>query len=516
MTTEQQQPPPPALELGAVLQSQLQAFFKRTVKDHATRQKHRLELQLGSAASSFQSTSLSSSSSSSSRLPPPSLSPSALNYRIASLKAEAGYLESTSDLGSLSLLRAHAQAGDVVSLLSVFKFRRSRSYPPVRTDPSITGTRLSCAHDDYLIVLRGLTHARATGKSSWYIVYNRIDSVCHSLLRDMKSFGKPIDEETLCGILGAYSRAATVPATFEHKSSSTSSSSSGGEGIGGNPGKLEAARIVSSALSLLSDARDGNLYGHKPVAITTKLVNRVLQISCRSNELERAFDILYMFFIEKTVPTMSGGDGDRQFKGGLSSSSSSSSSPPPRHNSLSPDAVTFNTLLNGFARRGDVRSCLDVIAAMSSNGVTADSVTVEALVLAAMQSYYSYDDDKKSQQGGGGGGMGGVGGAISAVQSCWNQYNVLPRPTILYEVLEMSLAKGEVYEAKRCVFLLRQIVGTVPPAVTQVEQSLGGVEHKKRGEVLFKSLRMYRKDERFSKEAIKALFAKYNFSTDKM
>ena len=54
--------------------------------------------------------------------------------------------------------------------------------------------------------------------------------------------------------------------------------------------------------------------------------------------------------------------------------------------------------------------------------------------------------------------LGDVTTAITFVQDCFNQYSIVPPYTTHLKILEMSLGRGLVYEARRHVFVIRQFM----------------------------------------------------------
>lgn len=108
-------------------------------------------------------------------------------------------------------------------------------------------------------------------------------------------------------------------------------------------------------------------------------------------------------------------------------------------NGIEPDVVAYNTLLYGLARVGDAPTMKDYFNKMLSNNIQPTKDTVEAIVTGLLN-------------------LGDVTSAITFVQDSFNQYSVLPPYTTHLKILEISLGRGLVYEAKRHVFVIQQLM----------------------------------------------------------
>jgi pentatricopeptide repeat protein len=100
--------------------------------------------------------------------------------------------------------------------------------------------------------------------------------------------------------------------------------------------------------------------------------------------------------------------------------------------------VSYNILLTGLARVGDVRTMQDVTGRMLSSGLKPNSSTVRAIVTGLLN-------------------LGDVGSAITVVQDSFNQHGVLPPVTTLVTIVEHCLSRDMVFEAKRCVYFVQQL-----------------------------------------------------------
>jgi pentatricopeptide repeat protein len=106
---------------------------------------------------------------------------------------------------------------------------------------------------------------------------------------------------------------------------------------------------------------------------------------------------------------------------------------------IEPDAVAYNTLLYGLARAGDAPTMKEYFNKMNSKNIQPTKETVDAIVTGLLN-------------------LGDVTTAITFVQDCFNQYSVLPPYTAHLKILEMSLGRGLVYEARRHVFVIQQLM----------------------------------------------------------
>ena len=82
-----------------------------------------------------------------------------------------------------------------------------------------------------------------------------------------------------------------------------------------------------------------------------------------------------------------------------------------------PKAASFNIVIWSFARIGDSQSCIDILTMMNNRGVTPDSSTANAITVAHL-----FNSD--------------IHGSISAVQSIWNMYQVLPSVENMFKIIQ--------------------------------------------------------------------------------
>lgn len=106
---------------------------------------------------------------------------------------------------------------------------------------------------------------------------------------------------------------------------------------------------------------------------------------------------------------------------------------------LQPNKLSYNLILSGLARVGDIVSAQNYYQKMTMKSkLQPDSFTVRAIV----EGLLNLADGP---------------GAITATQDFFNQHNVLPPMSTHCKILETCLATGMVYEAKRYVYFIQQL-----------------------------------------------------------
>jgi pentatricopeptide repeat protein len=143
-------------------------------------------------------------------------------------------------------------------------------------------------------------------------------------------------------------------------------------------------------------------------------------------------------------------------------------------NNIEPDIVAYNVLLIGLARVGDVPTMREYFRQLITNGLTPSKETIEAIVDGLLN-------------------LGDVVSAVSFCQDSFNQYSVLPPYTTHIKILEFSLARGLVYEAKRHVSFMQQLWKWEP--------------NKYHSEEFCKVMNLTQKNPNLSREALEKLFA---------
>ena len=107
-------------------------------------------------------------------------------------------------------------------------------------------------------------------------------------------------------------------------------------------------------------------------------------------------------------------------------------------NGIQPDIVAYNTLLIGLSKVGDVPKMKDYTRLLLANNLEPNKETTQAIIDSLLN-------------------LGDVGTAITVCQDYFNQYSVLPPYTTHLKILEITLGRGLVFEAKRHVSFIQQL-----------------------------------------------------------
>lgn len=143
-------------------------------------------------------------------------------------------------------------------------------------------------------------------------------------------------------------------------------------------------------------------------------------------------------------------------------------------NGIEPDIVAYNILLMGLARVGDVPTMKDYFRQLLSNNLDPTKETIEAVVDGLLN-------------------LGDVGGAITFCQDSFNQHSVLPPYTSHLKILEFTLGRGLVYEAKRHVSFIQQL--------------WKWEKNKYHSDDVVRMMELTQKNPKLSKEALQKMFA---------
>jgi pentatricopeptide repeat protein len=150
-------------------------------------------------------------------------------------------------------------------------------------------------------------------------------------------------------------------------------------------------------------------------------------------------------------------------------------------NNVEPDIVSYNILLIGLSRVGDVPTMREYFRQLISKELSPTKETIEAVVDGLLN-------------------LGDVVSAVSFCQDSFNQYSVLPPYTTHIKIIEFCLARGLVYEAKRHVFFIQQLWKWQP--------------NKYHSEEFCKIMDLTQKNPNLSKEALQNLFAYFGESLE--
>jgi pentatricopeptide repeat protein len=177
-------------------------------------------------------------------------------------------------------------------------------------------------------------------------------------------------------------------------------------------GQLQLAResdpeysVALSALFSFAESLQAGACGHVPITLDVVSHNMLMRACVRRGALWRA-----MYVID-TVMASAG---------------------------VRPNTASFNYLLQGLARVGDVTTSQEYYHRMIQFGLNPDAYTVKAIVEGFIN-------------------LGDLPGAVTAAQDFFNQYGVLPPITTHLQILEHCLGLGLVYEAKRYVYFIQQL-----------------------------------------------------------
>jgi len=165
-----------------------------------------------------------------------------------------------------------------------------------------------------------------------------------------------------------------------------------------------------TAAFAFADSLTHGACGHAPIKLDVSSWNTLIKASCYRGAIWRALEIL-----NDTMP----------------------------RNNIEPDIYSYNTILAALARLGDKDFMREMLTAMTNKGIISDKCTVQALV----DGYLNAGD---------------ISGAVTLVQDMWNQHHVLPPYTSHLKIIEFALATELVYEAKRHVYLIQQLMKWKP------------------------------------------------------
>uniref|UniRef100_A0A7S2U743 Pentacotripeptide-repeat region of PRORP domain-containing protein n=1 Tax=Attheya septentrionalis TaxID=420275 RepID=A0A7S2U743_9STRA len=173
-----------------------------------------------------------------------------------------------------------------------------------------------------------------------------------------------------------------------------------------------------TAALVFADSLTQGACGHDPISLNLQSYNVLIKACCYRGALWRALHIL-----NKVLP---------------------------RQN-LEPNTTTYNIILSGMARVGDVDMMKEFLITMTNKGVPLNMFTVQAMVEGMLN-------------------VGDIGGAVTMVQDLFNQHGVIPPPATHFKILEIALANCLVYEAKRHVYFLQQLWKWAPQNSRQERQ----------------------------------------------
>jgi pentatricopeptide repeat protein len=160
-----------------------------------------------------------------------------------------------------------------------------------------------------------------------------------------------------------------------------------------------------TAAFAFADSLTHGACGHEPIELDVGAWNCLLKACCYRGALHRALNIL-----DKTMPQ----------KG------------------IDPDIYSYNTILAGLARVGDIATLKEYLVRMTNKRVPIDKYTVQAIADGLLN-------------------VGDISGASTMVQDIFNQHNTLPPYTTHLKIIEFALSNGLIFEAKRHVYFIQQL-----------------------------------------------------------
>ena len=205
--------------------------------------------------------------------------------------------------------------------------------------------------------------------------------------------------------------------------------------------------VLTSAI-LFADSLKQGACGHDPVELDLISYSILMKVCVNRGSLWRA-----MHIIDEVMPA----------------------------NGIEPDIMAYNTLLIGLSKVGDVPTMKEYIRQLLSNSLHPTKETIEASIDSLLN-------------------LGDVGNAITLCQDYFNQYSVLPPYTTHLKILEMTLGRGLVFEAKRHVSFIQQL--------WKWEQN------KYHSEEFSRMLKLTQNNPNLSKEALQKLFAYFGYTLD--
>lgn len=160
-----------------------------------------------------------------------------------------------------------------------------------------------------------------------------------------------------------------------------------------------------TAAFAFADSLTHGACGHEPIELDVGAWNCLIKSCCYRGALQRALNIL-----DKTMPQ----------KG------------------IEPDIYSYNTILAGLARVGDIPTLKEYLVRMTNKRIPIDKYTVQAIADGLLN-------------------VGDISGASTMVQDIFNQHNTLPPYTTHLKIIEFALSNGLIFEAKRHVYFIQQL-----------------------------------------------------------
>jgi pentatricopeptide repeat protein len=160
-----------------------------------------------------------------------------------------------------------------------------------------------------------------------------------------------------------------------------------------------------TAAFAFADSLTQGACGHDPIELNIDAWNALIKACCYRGAFHRALKIL-----NETLPQ----------KG------------------IDPDSFSYNTIMAGLARVGDINSLRELLVKMTNRSIPVDKYTVQAVADGLLN-------------------MGDISGASTIVQDIFNQHDTLPPYTTHLKIIEFALANNLIFEAKRHVYFVQQL-----------------------------------------------------------
>lgn len=388
------------------------------------------------------------------------LEPDELSQRVRSWERGLGELRQTplTDHLSLRLLTANGKSGNVGRVLSLLQLRKSRGFAPRQREFVYAVTALQAAqaprrrnifvneheqptidnptrwldailinmHDRGFALTTSMSNrmlhcyaAGYTGKAvhHFYRVVRRPVSTLSEDERPSSTDGMPTDmfylpdsgyQEHPVKVQLEYNRAAPPfykkPAEVRGKLLYRPDSEQGELKL-----DRETDPSYSPALSgafAFAESLQHGACGHDEVEFNTASYNALLRACVQRGALWRA-----MHLIDEVMPLKA---------------------------TTQPNTISYNFLLAGLARVGDVATQQEYYRQMQNAGLEPDAFTARAIVDGLLN-------------------LGDTPAAVTVVQDFFNQHSILPPYTTHIKILEFCLARDLIYEAKRYLYFLQQM-----------------------------------------------------------
>lgn len=171
--------------------------------------------------------------------------------------------------------------------------------------------------------------------------------------------------------------------------------------------------VPMAAAFAFADSLQQGACGHAPIVFNIHSYNALIKACVQRGAIWRAMHIL-----DHTIPQAASEDQSK---------------------SLQPNRISYNYVLNGLARVGDVVMAQKYYQKMLTDSkIEPDKFTVRAIVDGLLN-------------------LADAPAAITVVQDFFNQHNVIPPISTHCKILEVCLATGMAYEAKRYLYFIQQL-----------------------------------------------------------